>query len=156
LEPVEPEEEILNTNADSLKNRRRSFMIPAVIERCASIDAGKTFLTVLLSTGLADGEPKAETRKFGTFHVDLEALCRSLTEEQRTRVVIESTGCYWKPVFSVLEDSVDALLANGQEVKGRKGQKTDWNDCRWLAHLLRHGLIRASFIPPKPVVNFGI
>ncbi|HEY1576574.1 MAG TPA: IS110 family transposase [Terracidiphilus sp.] len=126
-------------------------MIPAVIERCAGIDVGKTFLTVCLLTGPADGEPKAETRKFGTFHADLQALCRWLTEERCTRVVMESTGSYWKPVFSVLEDSVDVALANGQDVKGRKGHKTDWNDCRWLAHLLRHGLIRASFIPPKPV-----
>jgi transposase len=126
-------------------------MIPAVIERCAGIDVGKTFLTVCLLTGPADGEPKAETRKFGTFHADLQALCRWLTEEQCTRVVMESTGCYWKPVFNILEDSVAVSLANGQDVKGRKGHKTDWNDCRWLAHLLRHGLIRASFIPPKPV-----
>jgi transposase len=51
----------------------------------------------------------------------------------------------------VLEDSVAVCLANGQDVKGRKGHKTDWNDCRWLAHLLRHGLIRASFIPARPV-----
>ena len=51
-------------------------MIPAVIERCAGIDVGKTFLTVCLLTGPADGEPKAETRKFGTFHADLQALCR--------------------------------------------------------------------------------
>ena len=126
-------------------------MIPAVIERCAGIDVGKTFLTVCLLTGPADGEPKAETRKFGTFHADLQALRSWLTEEQCTRVVMESTGCYWKPVFNILEDSVAVSLANGQDVKGRKGHKTDWNDCRWLAHLLRHGLIRASFIPPKPV-----
>jgi transposase len=126
-------------------------MIPAVIERCAGIDVGKTFLTVCLLTGPADGEPKVETRKFGTFHADLEALRRWLTEEQCTRVVMESTGCYWKPVFNILEESVAVCLTNGQDVKNRKGHKTDWNDCRWLAHLLRHGLIRASFIPPKPV-----
>jgi hypothetical protein len=68
-------------------------MIPAVIERCAGIDVGKTFLTVCLLTGPADGEPKAETRKFGTFNADLQALRRWLTEEQCTRVVMESTGC---------------------------------------------------------------
>ncbi len=126
-------------------------MIPAIIERCAGIDVGKTFLTVCLLTGPADGEPKVETRKFGTFHSDLETLRRWITDEQCTRVVMESTGCYWKPVFNILEGSVAVSLANGQDVKGRKGHKTDWNDCRWLAHLLRHGLIRASFIPSKPV-----
>jgi transposase len=126
-------------------------MIPAIVERCAGIDVGKTFLTVCLLTGPADGEPRAETRKFGTFYGDLQALRRWLNEERCTRVVMESTGCYWKPVFSILEDSVAVSLVNGHDVKGRKGHKTDWNDCRWLAHLLRHGLIRASFIPPKPV-----
>jgi transposase len=126
-------------------------MIPAVIERCAGIDVGKTFLTVCLLTGPADGEPKVETRKFGTFHADLEALGRWLSEEKCTQAVMESTGCYWKPVFNILETKVKVILANGQDVKGRKGHKTDWNDCRWLAHLLRHGLVRASFIPSRPV-----
>jgi len=64
---------------------------------------------------------------------------------------MESTGSYWKPVFSILEASITVILANGQDVKARKGHKTDWNDCRWLAHLLRHGLVRPSFIPPRPV-----
>jgi transposase len=126
-------------------------MIPAVIERCAGIDVGKTFLTVCLLTGPADGEPKVEMRKFGTFHSDLEALRQWLSSERCTHAVMESTGSYWKPVFSVLETSVTVILANGQDVKGRKGHKTDWNDCRWLAHLLRHGLVRPSFIPPRPV-----
>jgi transposase len=150
MEPVEAEEEILNIDAGSLQ-QKDTTMIPAVIERCAGIDVGKTFLTVCLLTGPADGEPKVETRKFGTFHADLEVLRLWLTEEQCTRVVMESTGCYWKPVFNILEESVAVCLTNGQDVKNRKGHKTDWNDCRWLAHLLRHGLIRASFIPPKPV-----
>jgi transposase len=126
-------------------------MIPAVIERCAGIDVGKTFLTVCLLTGPADGEPKVETRKFSTFHSGLEALGRWLSEEKCTQAVMESTGCYWKPVFNILETKVKVILANGQDVKGRKGHKTDWNDCRWLAHLLRHGLVRASFIPSRPV-----
>lgn len=126
-------------------------MIPAVIERCAGIDVGKTLLTVCLLTGPADGEPKAEARKFGTFYSDLEALRQWLSDEHCTHVVMESTGSYWKPVFNILEPSVTVFLANGQDVKGRKGHKTDWNDCRWLAHLLRHGLIRPSFIPSRPV-----
>jgi transposase len=92
-----------------------------------------------------------ETRKFGTFHADLEALRQWLSEERCTHAAMESTGSYWKPVFNILESSVTVFLVNGQDVKGRKGHKTDWNDCRWLAHLLRHGLIRPSFIPPRPV-----
>jgi transposase len=57
---------------------------------------------------------------------------------------MESTGCYWKPIFNVLEDSFEVYLANAQDVKGRKGHKTDRKDCWWLAHLLRHAMIRSS------------
>ena len=81
-------------------------MIPAVIERCAGIDVGKTFLTVCLLTGPAEREPKVETRKFGTFHADLEGLRRWLADEQCTHAVMESSGSYWKPVFNILETSV--------------------------------------------------
>ena len=111
-------------------------MIPAVIERCAGIDVGKTFLTVCLLTGPADGEPKVQTRKVSTFHDDLEALRQWLSNEHCTHVVMESTGSYWKPVFNILEDSLAVCLANAEDVKGRKGHKTDRRDAEWLAHPL--------------------
>ncbi len=64
-------------------------------------------------------------------------------------MVMESTGSYWKPVYAVLEESgIRVLVANGEDVKARRGHKTDWNDCQFLANLLRHGMIRPSFIPP--------
>jgi transposase len=62
---------------------------------------------------------------------------------------MESTGSYWKPVFNVLEESVQVYLANPQELKNRKGHKTDKKDSRWLAHLLRHAMIRPSFVPSR-------
>src|ERR1700751_2596958 len=64
---------------------------------------------------------------------------------------MESTGSYWKPVFNVLEGAVKVYLANPQEVKNRRGHKTDDKDGWWLAHLLRHAMIRPSFIPPRLV-----
>src|SRR5579862_9440058 len=68
------------------------------------------------------------------------------------KVAMESTGSYWKPAYAALEDSgVTVILANGEDVKGRRGHKTDWNDCQFLAHLLRHGMIRPSFIPPQAI-----
>jgi transposase len=72
-----------------------------------------------------------------------------LKAEGITQVVMESTGPYWVPVFNVLEPEVKVVLANPVEVKNRKGHKTDAADAWWLAHLLRHGMIRASFIPEK-------
>lgn len=130
-------------------------MIPAVIERCAGIDVGKKFLAVCVMTGAASGPAKEETRKFGTIRSELEKLRQWLKDERCTHVVMESTGCYWKPVLNVLEDDPEyelkVVLANPQQVKAITGHKTDPHDARWLAHLLRHGMIRPSFIPPRAI-----
>jgi transposase len=130
-------------------------MIPAIIERCAGIDVGKKFLAVCVMTGPASGEAQAVIRKFGTVRHELEALRAWLQSEGCTHVVMESTGVYWKPVLNVLEDdpqySLKVVLANPQQVKAVTGHKTDPHDARWLAHLLRHGMIRPSFIPPRQI-----
>ena len=124
-------------------------MICAEIERCAGIDVGKERLAVCVMVGPLAGEPRAEFREFGTIAAELEGLRQWLQAEGVTHVVMESTGSYWKPVFNVLEDSVQVYLANSQEVKNRKGHKTDKKDSWWLAHLLRHAMIRPSFVPPR-------
>jgi transposase len=130
-------------------------MIPAVIERCAGIDVGKKFLAVCVMTGPANEEAQAEVRKFGTVRHELESLRKWLQSEGCTHVVMESTGVYWKPVLNVLEDdrqyALKVVLANPQQVKAVTGHKTDPHDARWLAHLLRHGMIRASFVPRREI-----
>jgi transposase len=128
-------------------------MISAVIERCAGIDVGKKFLAVCVMTGPAAENATAELGKFGTIRAELERLREWLKNEGCTHVVMESTGCYWKPVLNILEDDpeyrLEVVLANAQQVKAVTGHKTDPHDARWLAHLLRHGMIRPSFIPPR-------
>ncbi len=128
-------------------------MISAVIERCAGIDVGKKLLVVCVMTGAAKEEATAEVRKFGTIRAELVRVREWLKSEGCTHAVMESTGVYWKPVLNVLEDdpeyALEVVLANARQVKGITGHKTDPNDARWLAHLLRHGMIRASFIPPR-------
>jgi transposase len=126
-------------------------MIAAVIERCAGIDVGKKSISVCLMKGPADQEPQTELRTYGTTNTDLERLRQWLVSECCTHAVLESTGSYWKPIFNVLEDSLTVVLANAEDVKGRKGHKTDPQDAWWLAHLLRHAMIRPSFIPPRPL-----
>jgi transposase len=126
-------------------------LIEAVVERCAGIDVGKKFLIVCVMTGPLETEPKTEIRKFGTILAELELLRDWLIREGCSHAVMESTGPYWKPVFNILEDSVEVVLANAYDVQNRRGHKTDPNDSRWLAHLLRHGMIRASFIPEHAV-----
>jgi transposase len=124
-------------------------MIAAVVERCAGIDVGKRFLKVCVMVGPLSEEPRFEIRKLDCTSTALEGLRRWLKAEGVTQVVMESTGPYWVPVFNVLETDVNVVLANPVEVKNRKGHKTDAQDSWWLAHLLRHGMIRASFIPEK-------
>ena len=125
-------------------------MIAAVIERCAGIDVGKKWLAICVMTGPANGEARSEIRQFGTTVPELKRALEWIVSEQCTDVIMESTGSYWKPVFNILEGSVRVALANPHEVKARKGQKTDNKDAWWLAHLLRHGMVTASFIPPRP------
>jgi transposase len=84
---------------------------------------------------------------------ELERLREWLHSEGCTHVVMESTGCYWKPVLNILEDDPEyrseVVLTNAQQVKAVTGHKTDPHDARWLAHLLRHGMSRPSFLPPR-------
>jgi transposase len=124
-------------------------MICAEIERCAGVDVGKERLAVTLLVGPLAGEPRSEYREFGTTVAELQGLRQWLQTEGITHVVMESTGSYWKPVFNVLEDGFQVYLANPHEVKNRKGHKTDKKDSWWLAHLLRHAMIRPSFVPPR-------
>ena len=120
-------------------------------ERCGGIDVGKRFLLCCVLTGAAHQEPRSQTRRFDATVSDLVRLREWLAAERITHVVMESTGSYWVPVFNILEGHFIIVLANPEEVKNRKGHKTDRKDAEHLAELLRHDHIRASFIPPKPI-----
>ena len=146
---VRPVEEHLGVNAGPLAERAE--MINAVAERCAGIDVARRQLNVCVLTGAAAEEPAKELRQFGTHPAELETLRLWLKERGCTHVAMESTGSYWKPVFEALEEDMTVLLANAEDIRGRRGHKTDWLDCEWIAHLLRHGLIQPSFIPPRAV-----
>jgi transposase len=126
-------------------------MLEVKVERCAGIDVHKKFLAVCAMTGLAHQKPASEVRRFGTSVPELQRLKAWLAEKGCTDVVMESTGSYWKPVFNILEGSLKVILANAEQVKALRGKKTDPKDARWLASLLRHGLIEPSFIPPRDI-----
>ena len=99
------------------------------------------------------GDAQAEIRKYTTTNQCLERLSEWLVECGCTHVVMERTGEYWRPIFNVLEEAteLELILANAQQVKGLRGHKTDPSEAHWLAHLLRHGMIRPSYIPPLPI-----
>jgi transposase len=126
-------------------------MMAALIERCAGLDVGKKSVSVCLMIGPADQEPQTEIRTYGTMNAELERLRQWLVAERCTQAVLESTGSYWKPIFHVLEDSLTVVRAHAEDVKGRKGHKTDPKDSWWLAHLLRHVMMRPRFIPPRAI-----
>jgi transposase len=112
-------------------------------ERCAGLDVHKK--TVVACVVTPEGQ---EIRTFRTMTVDLLGLSDWLLVCGCTHVAMESTGDYWKPVFNMLEGTCEVLLVNAQHVKAVPGRKTDVKDAAWLAELLQHGLLRASFIPP--------
>lgn len=126
-------------------------MLEVKVERCAGIDVHKKFVMVCILIGLAHQKPASEVRRFGTNVPELERLRAWLLEKGCTDVVMESTGSYWKPVFNILERDFKLILANAEKVKALRGKKTDPNDSRWLAGLLRHGLVQPSFIPPRDI-----
>jgi transposase len=125
-------------------------MIAAVIERGVGIDIGKKTVSACIMVGPAHGEARSELRTYGTTVAELQRLRSWIEQERCTHAILESTGSYWKPVFNILEGAVQVALANPHEVQARKGHKTDAKDAWWLAHLLRHGMVTPSFIPPRP------
>jgi transposase len=117
-------------------------------ERCAGLDVHKKTVVACVLTPDGQGGWSQEIRTFGTMTVDLLALSDWLLAYGCTHVAIESTGDYWKPVFNILEGICEVILVNAQHAKAVPGRKTDVKDAAWLAELLPHGLLRASFIPP--------
>lgn len=117
--------------------------------RGAGLDVHKRSVVACRLVGEPGAAPHKETRTFGTMTRDLLELSDWLAEGGVTHVAMESTGVYWKPVYNVLEGSFTLLLVNAQHVKSVPGRKSDVRDAEWLADLLRHGLLRASFVPDR-------
>src|ERR1700676_1929527 len=118
---------------------------------CAGLDVHKKTVVACLMLTAASGKVSREVRTFATTTVGLQQLADWLASQGVTHVAMESTGIYWRPVFTILEGRFEVILVNAQHMKAVPGHKTDVKDSEWLADLLRHGLLAASFIPPKPI-----
>ena len=117
---------------------------------CAGLDVHKDAV-VACARHMVDGAVKREVRSFKTTAKELMALSAWLSVEGCTHLVMEATGVYWKPVWHILADGeFELVLANAAHVKNVPGRKTDVNDATWLAELMAHGLVRASFVPDEP------
>jgi transposase len=121
-----------------------------IYKRVAGLDVHKKTVVAARMGVTEEDRVEWETRTFGTTTPDLLELHDWLCEWELTHVAMESTGDYWKPVFNILEDSFEVWLVNAQHVKHVSGRKTDVKDSEWLAELMLHGLLKPSFIPPKP------
>ncbi|MBX6353496.1 MAG: IS110 family transposase [Thermoflavifilum sp.] len=116
-----------------------------VHERCCGLDVHKNNVVACAITP----ETK-EIRTFGTMTDELECMVEWILGHGCTHVAMESTGVYWKPIYNLLEDQdVEVLVVNAQHIKQVPGRKTDVRDAEWIAELLRHGLLRGSYIPDR-------
>lgn len=118
-------------------------------ERCAGLDVHKD--NVVARVRCVSEPRRDEVRSFATTTSALLDLKDWLVSHAVTHVAMEATGVYWKPVWHLLEDDFELILANAQHIRNVPGRKSDVNDATWIADLLAHGLIRSSFVPPAPI-----
>ena len=116
-----------------------------VRERCCGLDVHKKSVVACVLT-----PESQETRTFGTMTRQLVKLSEWLREHEVTHVAMESTGVYWKPIVNLMEDEFTVWVVNARHIKVVPGRKTDVKDAEWIAELLKHGLLRPSFIPERP------
>jgi transposase len=119
--------------------------------RCAGLDVHQKTVVVTAMLTQQDGTVQREQRTFSTMTVDLLVLDDWLHQRQIEVIALESTGVYWRPVYTILEEGRTVSLVNARHMKAVPGRKTDLKDSEWIADLLRHGLLQASFIPPRPI-----
>src|SRR4051794_38935522 len=126
------------------------MMMDVLYPNCAGIDVHKKTAVVCCRTTAPDGTVSKETRTFSTMTAELLALSDWLTSKGITHVAMESIGELWKPLYNLLEGSFTILVVNAHHMHTVPGGKTDVKDAEWIAALLAHGLLKATFIPPEP------
>jgi transposase len=131
-------------------DREEGFM-ETIVERPAALDVHKASVMACARVPGADGRREEHVAEFASTVQGLLTLADWLDAHAVTRVAMEATGVYWKPVWAVLEDRFACMLVNARHVKQVPGRKTDVLDAQWLCRLLEAGLLRASLVPPRPI-----
>lgn len=134
-----------------MARKKDNPIISVVHPICCGLDVHKDVISACLLITDENGPEQFEVREFNTLTVNLLDLRNWLMEHDCPIVAMESTGVYWQPVYNVLEKYLQVVLVNARHVKNVPGRKTDIADSKWLAGLLRHGLLKGSFIPPTQV-----
>jgi transposase len=122
-----------------------------LVERCAALDVHEDTVVACVRIPDPDGGRAQQLRTFTATTPGLLGLADWLDSYQVTLVGMEATGCYWKPVWHVLEGRVECWLLNARHARNLPGRKTDMADAAWLCQLVEHGLVRPSFVPPRPI-----
>jgi transposase len=130
---------------------RQVVAMEGLLERCAGLDVHQASVVCCVLIGAPGRKAQKLLRRFGTTTRELEALKAWLVEHGVTHVGMESTGVYWKPVYAVLEGHFELIVGNAHHIKNVPGRKTDVKDAEWIAQLVRHGLVRQSFVPPPAI-----
>jgi len=126
--------------------KKQQINFEQIVERGCGIDVHKKIIVATIrGTGI-----KEQTKTFDGFTDSIEKMKGWLQKHNITHVAMESTGVYWKPIYNILEGGFEILLVNARHIKNVPGRKTDKKDSKWIAKLLLSGLLRGSFIPPKP------
>jgi len=125
-------------------------MLPIIYKRVAGLDVHKKTVVATRMRITEEDRAEWETKTFGTTTPELLELHDWLLEWPPSHIAMESTGDFWKPVYNVLEGTFELLVVNAKHVKHVPGRKTDAKDSEWLAELMMHGLLKASFVPPEP------
>ena len=134
-----------------MTTRLDTTFIQIVHPVCCGLDVHKKKISGCLIKIDEEGLEQYEIKEFGTFTHDLLAMKEWLTDNNCPILAMESTGVYWRPVHNILEGYLEIILVNARHIKNVPGRKTDIGDSKWLSGLLRHGLLRGSFIPPKEI-----
>jgi transposase len=131
---------------------RWRWKVETIVERPGALDVHKARVTACVRVPGADGEGREQhVAEFQTTVAGLLTLRDWLAAHRVTQVTMEATGVYWKPVWAILEDEFELLLVNARHVKQVPGRKTDVTDAAWICQLAEAGLLRSSFVPPKPI-----
>jgi transposase len=123
----------------------------AIVERCCGLDVHQAEVVACLLVGMPGQKVRRTVRRFRTVTQELFQLRDWLEAEGCTHVGMESTGIYWKPVYTILEDHFELIVGNAKRIQNVPGRKTDVKDSEWIADLIRHGLVAKSYVPPKPL-----
>ncbi len=119
-------------------------------QTCCGVDVHKSFLVATIVKTTGGIEPSYQKKRFSTFNNSILQFKQWLLDNDCHDVCMESTGKYWVPVFNLLEDNINVVIANPKWVKAVKGNKDDAKDSKWIGDLFRLGLVRGSYVPFSP------